>query len=215
MPRAFVVLPACLVFTMMIAGLRTLPGAQAPSNLFYTPDSFRYSDAILLSWNPTVTGTATAWSVNPPLPASMKLDSTNGKISGVPLAVMNWTTYTITASNASGSTSTSLYVANDGPLAIRPGSFATRLPGDPFAFTLLPEMVPQVERLEMRVLDTRGFTVWRTAARPSQDGVRTVAWQGVSGAGRGVAPGVYVIQVSVQDESRAAPEYFWKTVRVP
>jgi hypothetical protein len=51
---------------------------------------------------PSVSGTVTAYSVSPALPAGLTLDPTSGVISGTPLAGSPTTTYAITASNAGG-----------------------------------------------------------------------------------------------------------------
>jgi hypothetical protein len=51
---------------------------------------------------PSVSGTVTAYSVSPALPAGLMLDPTSGVISGTPLAGSPATTYVITASNAGG-----------------------------------------------------------------------------------------------------------------
>jgi hypothetical protein len=58
---------------------------------------------------PTVSGTVTGYSVSPALPAGVALDPTSGAISGTPLAATSSTrTYTVTASNAAGSATTSV-----------------------------------------------------------------------------------------------------------
>jgi hypothetical protein len=53
---------------------------------------------------PTVTGTVTSWAVSPALPAGLSLETSTGVISGTPTAASAATSYTITASNAGGST---------------------------------------------------------------------------------------------------------------
>ena len=58
---------------------------------------------------PIVSGTVTGYSVSPALPAGLALDPTSGAISGTPLAATSSTrTYTVTASNAAGSATTSV-----------------------------------------------------------------------------------------------------------
>jgi hypothetical protein len=58
---------------------------------------------------PTVSGTVTGYSVSPALSAGLALDPTSGAISGTPLAATSSTrTYTVTASNAAGSATTSV-----------------------------------------------------------------------------------------------------------
>ncbi|MGF6920249.1 DDE-type integrase/transposase/recombinase [Paraburkholderia sp. 40] len=51
-------------------------------------------------------GTITQYSVSPPLPAGLSLNPQTGAITGTPTAVSNATIYTITGTNAAGSTTT-------------------------------------------------------------------------------------------------------------
>jgi hypothetical protein len=57
---------------------------------------------------PAGNGTVTGYAVSPALPAGLTLDPTSGVISGTPLTASPETTYTITASNAYGSATTSV-----------------------------------------------------------------------------------------------------------
>ena len=80
-----------------------------PSGVSYTPTSVTLTkDVAMTSLMPTVGGggEATSWSVSPALPAGLSLNATTGEISGTPTAVTPLTNYTITASNAGGSNST-------------------------------------------------------------------------------------------------------------
>lgn len=60
---------------------------------------------------PTVSGTATAFSVSPSLPAGLVLDASSGVISGTPVAVAATTDYTITVTGPGGSTTATLGLA--------------------------------------------------------------------------------------------------------
>ena len=61
-------------------------------------------------------GAVTAYSVSPALPAGLTLNSGTGVISGTPTAVTPIASYTVTASGAAGSTTTSISVTvNDQP----------------------------------------------------------------------------------------------------
>jgi hypothetical protein len=80
------------------------PAAAAPSALSYTSASTYTTGTALTPLEPTVTGTVTSYVVSPGLPAGMTLDATTGQIAGTPTAPTPATTYTITASNATGST---------------------------------------------------------------------------------------------------------------
>jgi hypothetical protein len=57
---------------------------------------------------PSVSGTVTAYSVSPALPAGLTLDPTSGVISGTPLTASSGTTYTVTASNGAGAATAAL-----------------------------------------------------------------------------------------------------------
>jgi hypothetical protein len=80
------------------------PPAAAPSALSYTSASTYTTGTALTPLDPTVTGTVTSYVVSPGFPEGITLDATTGQISGTPKAATPATTYTITASNASGST---------------------------------------------------------------------------------------------------------------
>jgi hypothetical protein len=61
---------------------------------------------------PVETGvTFTSWSVTPPLPAGLSLNSTNGSISGIPTTAAAPATYKITGSASEGQESTNLTIA--------------------------------------------------------------------------------------------------------
>jgi len=79
---------------------------QPPTGLSYpSPNSFPSGYAIT-PLNPTVGGgPVSSWSVSPALPAGLTLDGSTGVISGTPTAVTAQAGYTVTASNAAGSTS--------------------------------------------------------------------------------------------------------------
>lgn len=97
-----------------------LQAAGAPSHLGYSTPSAIYRQAHSIAPNvPTVTGTVTSWSVSPPLPAGLALDPLSGVIDGRPQTLARPNTYTVTASNANGSTSA--------PVSIRIVPFAQEL----------------------------------------------------------------------------------------
>lgn len=76
----------------------------APSGLSYpTPPSYTVGIAIA-ALTPTVTGAVTSYAVSPALPTGLSLNVSSGVISGSPTAVSPATTYTVTASNGTGST---------------------------------------------------------------------------------------------------------------
>ena len=78
----------------------------------YSPAANVYViNTAIATWSPANTGgTATSWSISPALPAGLSFDTTTGTISGTPTALSTITTYTITATNAGGSGSTTVNV---------------------------------------------------------------------------------------------------------
>ena len=77
-----------------------------PSGLSYTDYVVNSATLVVgtpVSLLPTVTGTATSWTVSPALPAGLHLDAATGEITGTPTANTPTAAYTITASNSSGS----------------------------------------------------------------------------------------------------------------
>lgn len=86
-----------------------------PSGLSYTTPVKATLGEGLSGVTPTVTGTVSTWSVSPALPAGLSLcpasgnsNCTSGEIFGTPTELSSQTTYTITAGNASGSTTFNL-----------------------------------------------------------------------------------------------------------
>ena len=104
----------------------------APSSVTYSPNSFTLTkDVAMTSVTPTASGgTATSWSISPSLPAGLTLDTSNGEISGTPTAVSSSTVYTVTASNAGGSSTATVTIqVND----VAP--YSVSYSGTPFTLT--------------------------------------------------------------------------------
>jgi hypothetical protein len=80
---------------------------MAPTGLSYA-GSTTLVVGTAVSLIPTVTGTTTRWSVSPDLPKNLQLDPVSGAITGTPASSSQATSYTITAANAGGSTTTTL-----------------------------------------------------------------------------------------------------------
>ena len=85
-----------------------VPGA--PTSLDYGAPSFTWrTDAPIPGMTPAVGGgTPTAFSIDPTPPSPVTFDTATGAVTGTPLAPMPMTTFTITASNAEGSASTTV-----------------------------------------------------------------------------------------------------------
>ncbi|MHB2008356.1 MAG: tannase/feruloyl esterase family alpha/beta hydrolase [Acidobacteriaceae bacterium] len=95
-----------------------LGGVQAPLALSYNAVTAVYTLGVVIAPNsPTSTGgMITAFSVSPALPAGLSLSPSTGIISGTPTLVSAESRYTVTASNASGSATSALFITvNDRP----------------------------------------------------------------------------------------------------
>jgi hypothetical protein len=88
--------------TTFALGLTVNP--PAPSALSYTSPVQATVGTAITPLSPTVTGTVSSYAVTPALPAGLALNATSGVISGTPTATAAQATYTVTASNAGGST---------------------------------------------------------------------------------------------------------------
>jgi Putative Ig domain len=101
------------------SGPAPTPPPAAPTGLSYpTPPVFNINSAIT-ALNPTVTGSVTGYAVTPALPAGLTLNSSTGVISGTPTVSSFATSYQVVASNAGGSTSTTISIrVNDLPPSV-------------------------------------------------------------------------------------------------
>ena len=66
-------------------------------------------DSVSSSGIPTVSGgPVVTWSILPTLPTGLSIDSSTGEISGTPIVLSTVATYTVTAENSGGSTTTTV-----------------------------------------------------------------------------------------------------------
>ena len=92
-------------------GQSSPPPVVPPSHLTYgqTAITATMNQAITPD-TPSVTGTVSLYAVSPALPAGLTLDGTTGMISGVPTVGSAAASYTVTASNSGGSTTTTIQI---------------------------------------------------------------------------------------------------------
>jgi hypothetical protein len=93
------------------SGLNLTVGTAAPPTISYTGSPFTYyTGSAITSLTPAVTNSPTSYSISPALPAGLSFDTSTGIISGTPTAASSNTTYTVTATNASGSGNTTISI---------------------------------------------------------------------------------------------------------
>jgi hypothetical protein len=110
------------------------PQIAAPSALSYPVMPALTVGTAMTSATPTVTGSVASWQVSPALPAGLSLNPATGVVSGAPTAIAATANYTITATNAGGSTSMVLAISvNDAAPAISYGVARMLVVGNPVA----------------------------------------------------------------------------------
>jgi autotransporter-associated beta strand protein len=86
--------------------------SSGPTGLSYTSSSINGTvGAEIVSLTPAVTGSGITYSIDPSLPSGLLLNPTTGVISGTPSVASASAVYTVTATNAGGSTTATLTVA--------------------------------------------------------------------------------------------------------
>ena len=102
-----------------------------PSSLSYSGSPFTYTQNVTISpRTPTFSGSLTSCTSSPTLPTGLGINGTTCVISGTPSVVQSATSYTITASNSSGSTTATISIA---VTIAAPSSLSYS--GSPFTFT--------------------------------------------------------------------------------
>ncbi|MBM9502057.1 putative Ig domain-containing protein [Leptospira sp. 201903071] len=93
-----------------ISGSRPLPTEDPllPSLSFSNSSLTFVKNVSITALQPTSTGNPTTFSISPALPNGLSLNPNTGEISGIPTTAQGSTSYTLTAANENGSTSTSI-----------------------------------------------------------------------------------------------------------
>jgi len=108
----FRLMPALFVAVLLAAcGGGGGGGTPAPSGLSYPKAPAFVVGQAISSLSPTVTGTVSAYSVSPALPAGLSLSASTGVISGTPTTVTSAASYVVTARNSGGQSKFSLTLA--------------------------------------------------------------------------------------------------------
>lgn len=92
---------------------RQIYSVQAPTNLSYPNPQVFTVESNQTSFSPTVTNFVSNYSISPPLPSGLSINSATGVISGTPAAASSAATYTVTATNAAGSVNYSFTLSVD------------------------------------------------------------------------------------------------------
>ena len=76
-----------------------------------SPAEYWYGVTVVTNTPTSSGGPVASWEVSPELPAGLTLSSADGSVSGTPTAVVAAADYTVTATNAAGSSSLVLSIA--------------------------------------------------------------------------------------------------------
>ncbi|KAK8812362.1 hypothetical protein WA158_007596 [Blastocystis sp. Blastoise] len=93
--------------------IQQLCSVAAPIVPSYVGSPFTYHKNIIVSLSPILSDVESTYTIDPALPNGLTINASTGVISGTPLANSDITTYTITATNAGGSVSTTIVILID------------------------------------------------------------------------------------------------------
>jgi hypothetical protein len=94
------------------ANISILINLEPPNSLVYSGTPFTFTqNAMITTVTPTYNGTVTSCSASPTLPSGLNINTTTCAISGTPTDIQSSTSYTITATNSTGSTTANISIA--------------------------------------------------------------------------------------------------------
>lgn len=146
MNRAFVAVElACVLLAAACGGtdLAPPPGPVGPpSGLSYSENPAIYTVGVAITPNtPSSTGGPVAsYSVAPALPPGLRLDGTTGVITGTPTSARAQSSYTVTATNAAGSTTAALSIRVQAPPPPSALTYGTNPALYPVGFAIPPNV---------------------------------------------------------------------------
>ena len=113
----------------------------APSGLSYTTPNVYEEGVDITPLDPRVTGAVASYAVSPSLPAGLILDTSTGRIFGIPTLAKPTTTYVVTATNTTGATSTNVVIT---VLIARPRNLIYATPKVLYQNFVIPNIAPSV-----------------------------------------------------------------------
>ncbi len=169
-----------------------------PLNLTYPVNPAVYNNASNISPNiPTLTGSAFNFSISPALPLGLIMDPSTGMIWGMPISGLLEKTYTITASNNVGSTTTELVIKINSTLSIGQktnlsGIISLRILGQNPVFFARNRESNSSYRFE--ITDIYGHVLW-SQFHLSGMNQEDVIWNGRTAQGQDLPRGIYLIRM--------------------
>lgn len=187
-----------LLFVVGCSGSDSPTPTTPPSGLSYEAPVNYYVGLTIDTLLPTLSGTADAYSVSPPLPAGLVLDPIYGWITGTPTVATPSASYTIRAANGAGETSYAL------TLTVEPAASVIRL--EPMQGTTIGVGQTLPLHLAYWSLSTDTYPVYIDAIQVTWSSSQsTVASVGSDGTVTGLAEGSTLITASYLSMSRDIP----------
>jgi hypothetical protein len=170
-----------------------------PENLVYPEDTVHYPLGTDIVPNiPTVTGNVALFWASPALPLGLLLDEGSGMLWGRPSSSTPPTDYTVTATNAAGSTTTKLRISTGNAVSLRRGAgfpiFRLAIAGA--APWSLPLPAGETGTARVEILDISGRSLWN---RQGAWGIGGAEWNWEGARGLRSPTGVVIVRVTLWD----------------